>query len=135
MQRIHALARAQRQVMYLQRRNAGSVPQFSARWANQVRAESNTVTPDDPPTSPLHEEHELDHGESDFSNFLDKHEDVSTRQMLTGFGFIMTVMYGIYYTSTKRASENTPMFTLREFPTVEEDNPHWKGAKDVRKSA
>lgn len=134
MQRIHALARMQRQAIYLQRRNAGSVPQFSARWANQVRAESNTVTPDDPPTAPLHEEHELDHGQADFSNFLEKHEDVSTRQMLSGLGFIMSVMYGIYYFSTKQSRENTPTFTLREFPTVEQHNPAWKGAKDVRKS-
>lgn len=105
--------------------------QYGERWARIVRAESNIITPDDPPTAPLPETHELGEGQSDFSNFVDKNEDVSTSQALGGLGAILAFCYGIYQYSTYRARSNTPVFKPREFPDVEKDMPTWPGASKV----
>lgn len=101
---------------------------YGAKWAEAVRAESNVTTPDDPPTAPLTENHEIGDGESDFSNFLDKHPDVSTRQAVTGLGVMLGFCYGVYRLSTASAERTTPLFVPREFPTEERDFPTWANA-------
>lgn len=107
--------------------------QYGTRWSEIVRSESNITTPDDPPTQPLHEMHELGHGQADFSNFVDKNEDVSTAQALTGLGSMLLFCYGVYRYSGYRARTSTPLFTLREYPEAERDIPTWKSASSLRK--
>lgn len=106
-------------------------PQFSHRWAEQVRSESNILTVDDPPTAPLPENHEAGDGIADFSNFVDKNEDVSTGQAVVGLGSMLLFSYGIYKYATYSAKKAPPLFTRREFPNVEKDFPTWPGAADV----
>lgn len=88
-----------------------------------VRAASKEVTPDDPPTEPLPETHELGEGQSDFSNWVDPGSDVSVPQALGGFGFIMGVCAAIYQISTNQSKNGAPLFTRREFPTFATDVP------------
>jgi hypothetical protein len=94
----------------------------SARWSNMVRSQSKANTPDDPPTAPLPECHEME-GQADFSNFLDMRPDTSLREAVTGLGLMLSMCYGLYYASTTRAEKSIPKFTLREHPTRAADNP------------
>lgn len=110
---------------------SGGPVQFGSRWAEKVRSESNIITPDDPPTAPLPEEHEVGEGFSDFSNYVDKHEDVSTAQAVVGLGSALAFCYAIYWYSTYRASRSTPLFTKKKFPYVEQDMPTWENAAVV----
>jgi hypothetical protein len=108
----------------------------SARWSNAVRAASKAVTMDDPPTQPLPETHELQEGECDFSNWLDRHDDVSMSQALTGLGFMLGVCYALYSGATAVARGTPPAFTLRELPHAATDMPTFKfdnGDPRVRK--
>lgn len=96
-----------------------------------MRSESNILTVDDPPTAPLSENHESGDGVADFSNFVDKNEDVSTGQAVTGLGSMLLLTYGIYKYATYSANKVPPLFTRREFPNAEKDFPTWSGAADV----
>lgn len=99
-----------------------------ARWSNIVRAASKEVTPDDPPSKPLPETHELGGGESDFSNWVDSGRDVSLPQALGGFGFMVGVCFAIYNHSTTLSKNSTPVFKKREFPGMAADIPTWAEA-------
>ncbi|PXF49744.1 hypothetical protein BWQ96_00396 [Gracilariopsis chorda] len=106
----------------------------SPRWSRAVRAQSNIDTAQDPPTAPLPEQHELGEGVSDFSNWVEKHEDVSSAEAVGGFVFIMGVCYAIHQYAVNRTKSSDPTFTRREFPTVQTYLPTWKEAADsVRK--
>lgn len=126
MQRFQSLARVSKHVIQHQQiRNAsgGVIPTFSKRWAEITRSQSNIDTPEDPPTSPLPESHEAGEGTSDFSNWVNNHEDVSLTQALSGFAFMSSIVYGIYYMSKVDRETKIPVFTLRELPTVDSDFP------------
>lgn len=126
--------RASARFLQLRHGSSGGAPtQLSARWAETIRSESNIATPDDPPSAPLHETHELGEGQSDFANYVDKYEDVSTMQAVTGLGTMLLFTFGIYKYATKRSRESTPLFTRREFPHVREDFPNWPGVDEVRR--
>lgn len=113
-------------------RQASGVVWGSPRYARAIRAESNIDTAQDPPTAPLPENHEAGDGISDFSNWLDKHEDVSTVQAVTGLAGMLSFCYATYRYSIYRAENSDPTFTRREFPTVKNYLPTWDEAKDVR---
>lgn len=93
------------------------------RYARQIRAMSNEFTADDPPTAPLPETHELDQGDSDFSNFLDKHYDTSDRMAWTGlaigFGFFASVAWMAAQVNERRRP-----------PYVPRNLPYWKSNID-----
>lgn len=114
-------------------RHASDSSWYSKRWVDIVRSESNIVTVDDPPTAPLSENHEVGDGVSDFSNWIEQHNDVSDVQALTGLGTILAFCAGVFYVSTTRANNSTPLFTLREFPYVENDFKTYAGASSIRK--
>lgn len=105
----------------------------TARYSNIVRSESNIDTIHDPPTAPLPEEHEAGHGPSDFSNWVERHRDVSDVQAFSGLGVMLLTCYGLWRLSQAQVAATAPLYTAREFPTVERDFPNWAGAKDVRK--
>ncbi|CAN8065491.1 unnamed protein product [Agarophyton chilense] len=105
----------------------------SSRWAETIRAQSNIDTLEDPPTRPLPEQHELGEGVSDFSNWLEKHEDVSSAEAVGGFLGIMGLCFAIHQYATSRVKNGQSTFTLREFPTVQTSMPTWNGASLVRK--
>ena len=109
---------------------SGSTASVSARWSNIVRSESNIDTPEDPPTKPLPEQHEVGEGVSDFSNWVEKHEDVSSAQAFGGLAFILACMYGIYSYSTSQAAKRTPRFTLREAPALENSIPTYRTTRE-----
>lgn len=67
---------------------------------------------------------------SDFSNWVEKHEDVSSAQAIGGFVFIMSCMYGIYRLSTGLAARSTPEFTRREVPGMNQSMPTYKPATE-----
>jgi hypothetical protein len=94
----------------------------SARWSNLMRAQSKSTTPDDPPTAPLPECHEIE-GQADFSNYIDKYSDTSLTQAITGLGFMLGVCYGLYVAATARSRSTPPLFTLREHPNTSADLP------------
>lgn len=105
-------------------RSARSASEWApARWSEMVRTASKDILPDDPPTAPLHETHEMHEGLGDFSNWLDRHDDTTVPQALTGLGFMLAMCYGVYSVATSSARNSTPAFTLRELPTVEKDIP------------
>lgn len=112
------------------RRNASS-GWASTRWVNIARAESNIVTYDDPPTAPLPESNEAGEGASDFSNYVEKHEDVSTAQALSGLGIMMASMYAIFKISTGLAQRTPAPYTPRETPYLEKDIPILHKGDDV----
>lgn len=88
-----------------------------------MRSESNIETREDPPREPLHENHEAGEGESDFSNWVDKNEDVSFGQAVTGMGLGFGFLYGVFLISRRDSRTKPPTFTLRELPTYESDFP------------
>lgn len=126
--------RASARLLRVRHGSSGGAPtQLSAQWAAQMRSESNILTPDDPPTAPLPESHELGEGQADFCNYVDKYEDVSTVQAVTGLGSMLLFTYGVYKFATKQARESTPVFTRREFPHAQEDFPTWARSDEVRR--
>lgn len=92
----------------------------SAEWANKMRAASNITAPDEPPTSPLPEEHEIE-GAGDFSNWVEPHNDVSLNQALIGMGSFFGFTLGLYFWSQRCTEE--PKFTLKKQPTLAVDMP------------
>lgn len=122
MQRLPALSRATC-AMQVRFGSSGAVPQYSSRWANLIRSQSNIHTPEDPPRATLPENHEAWDGTSDFSNWVDKHEDISTVQAVTGLLSAVAVVSGIYLLAQHDRKTKTPAFTKRELPTVEADIP------------
>lgn len=117
------------------RHGSGAPVQWGPRWANYIRAESNITTPDDPPTQPLPESHEAGEGQADFSNFVDKNEDVSTSQALIGLGSMFALCFTIYRIGMNGAKTTPPKFTRREFPDFNESMPNWKNATNVNKGS
>ena len=105
-------------------RHGGGAPTYvTARWSNIYRMESNLVTPDNPPTAPLSDDHEVGDGQSDFSKYYDNHDDVSTLQVVTGLGSGLLFFYMVYLVSRRDHDNSTPVFTIRESPTLEQDIP------------
>ena len=96
---------------------------YPARWSEQVRVHAGVTTADDPPQSPLNEENEVE-GVSDFSNYFDRHEDVSTVQAVGGLGFALGLCFVLWKASTSRARNCTPVSTKREFPFLDRDLPN-----------
>lgn len=127
-QRLTTLARtAVRGVPVRHGSSGGLPPMNSARWAHVVRNESNVSNPEDPPTAHLSENHEVNHGVSDFSNWVDRHDDVSLNQALTGLSVGFACMYGIYRISVWDRNRRPPLFTKREMPTTHNDIPTMAG--------
>lgn len=120
---IQGLLRSTRNALQTQpSRNA--VQWMGARWSNAVRAQSKVTAPDDPPTAPLPEHHEIE-GQCDFSNYIDRYPDVSLNQAVLSFGVAMGILYGTYQWAKHVAETGPAKFTRREFPTVESDIPHF----------
>lgn len=113
---------------------SGGPVQFGPRWVEKVRSESNIITYDDPPSAPLSEDHEVGEGASDFSNYIDKNEDVSTVQAVVGLSSALAFCYAIYRYSASRASRSAPLYTMKEFPYVEQDMPTWENAATVNEN-
>lgn len=122
MQRSYNLVRLARATQ-ARHASGSSTVWYSKRWSEIVRAESNVENREDPPRAPLSDNHEVFDGESDFSNWVDKHEDVSFGQAVSGMGMAFASLYGIYLLSQRDRRTKTPTFTLREFPTYENDIP------------
>lgn len=123
--------RALQRVGWMQRRYGSGVTWNSARWAHKVRDEARPVLPDDPPIQPLPESHEAGEGFSDFSNWTDKYEDVSTVQAVTGLAAALAICFGIGVISTTRASRLDPHFVPREFPMFDRDFPALQKSEDT----
>lgn len=121
--RISSFVRMGGRAMQVRHASSGETPLYSARWSRIMRSESNIETMEDPPRAPLPECHEAGEGVSDFSNWVDKHEDVSLNQALIGLALVSSFVYGIHRLSQRDRRTKTPAFTLRELPTVYDDIP------------
>lgn len=125
MQRLHAVARARHVVHAVQRRHgSGGAPYwYSARWSRILRSEANIDNVQDPPVSELPESHEAGDGVSDFSNWVNKHEDISTGQAVGGVFGITVILTSVVYLSQAMLRRSEPTFALRELPSVQRDIP------------
>lgn len=123
LQRFHSLARTSRVFGMQVRHGSGGVEWVGERWVRIVRSQSNIDTTEDPPVAELPESHDAGEGNSDFSNWVSKHEDTSWNQVLIGLGGLGVFLYGIVYVAFRDRRTKTPVFTLRELPTLENDIP------------
>lgn len=121
MQRPLALLRLSRSLQV--RHGSGGPVVYSRRWVEAIRAESNIDTPQDPPTADLSPDHEVNDGTSDFSNWVNRHEDVSLTQALSGFALMGAVVFGICQLAVRDRRKKDPDFVPRDCPTIEHDFP------------
>lgn len=103
--------------------SSGAPEVYSAKWVRAVRAESNIYTPEDPPTAPLSDHHDTYDGSSDFSNWVERHNDVSLNQAILGLGSGLLLLYGICRLALYDQKTKTPEFVVRDFPTLKDDIP------------
>eukprot|EP00187_Rhodella_violacea_P000542 CAMPEP_0174890440 /NCGR_PEP_ID=MMETSP0167-20121228/5593_1 /TAXON_ID=38298 /ORGANISM="Rhodella maculata, Strain CCMP736" /LENGTH=172 /DNA_ID=CAMNT_0016128239 /DNA_START=187 /DNA_END=705 /DNA_ORIENTATION=+ len=94
---------------------------MSANWSNTMRKMSNVNAVDDIPTKPLPENYDFGDGQSDFSNWLELHEDTSIGQALVGLGSFFAIMGGLYWYAGKRTETYEVYYTPREVPNYKAD--------------
>eukprot|EP00166_Cyanidium_caldarium_P005215 ctg_611.g331 len=115
-----------RPATWLARRGVSSGPSHYRedelrRYVRQIRAESNETSWDDPPTAPLPETNELYEGASDFSNFLDRHEDMSPRQAYGGLALGMGFFAVLGALAFQRSKAKERPYVPREVPGYNRD--------------
>ncbi|KAK4534624.1 hypothetical protein CDCA_CDCA02G0649 [Cyanidium caldarium] len=115
-----------RPATWLARRGVSSGPSHYSedelrRYVRQIRAESNETSWDDPPTAPLPETNELYEGASDFSNFLDRHEDMSPRQAYGGLALGMGFFAVLGALAFQRSKAKERPYVPREVPGYNRD--------------
>lgn len=103
--------------------SSGATEVYSTKWVRAIRGESNILTAEDPPTAPLSHDHDVNDGSSDFSNWVDRHQDVSAREALIGVSCGFAILYGMYRLAVYDRNHKTPEFTLRQHPTLNNDIP------------
>lgn len=121
MQRACSLMKRSGAMFVPRRYGSGGMEMNCARWSERVREMSNIETVDDPPTAPLPEEHDLGDGFSDFSNFIDKYEEVSMRQAGVSLVLALGGLYGVYRLA--KSANNEPYFVPRTMPYIDQDLP------------
>eukprot|EP00871_Galdieria_phlegrea_P003713 jgi/Galph1/4342/GphlegSOOS_G2963.1 len=102
--------------------SSGDKPTFHfmpLSYNEDVRAVSGTKAPDEPPTAPLPEDHELN-GDCDFSRQLDMHEDVSDREAFIVTSLLVLVFGGGFYLSEVVYPKERKV-TPTELPYLEQD--------------
>lgn len=123
MQRTSLFVRNASRAVQVRFGSSGAPEVYSTKWVRAVRAESNILSPEDPPRAPLSDHHDTHVGSSDFANWVERHNDVSLNEAVLGVGSGLLFFYGIYRFAAYDQKTKTPDFVKRDLPTVENDIP------------
>mmetsp|Transcript_12366 Transcript_12366/g.21130 ORF Transcript_12366/g.21130 Transcript_12366/m.21130 type:complete len:178 (+) Transcript_12366:122-655(+) len=129
----YAMTQASRSAMPMRSSDPLQGPWASEKWVRAMRAQSGIDHPDDYPTKPLPFQHEIE-GQTDFSNWIDRYEDISPNQVIAGFALFFGTMTIVYQISKRQSKKEYmhPDFLLRETPYDNDnfDGPQGKAFKE-----